>query len=175
MNFKEGTRRLALLVGGFGVIGGCFGSYLELKSALQQRAMHNTFERLAASDDVTKERKCRLLGSASGCSLASAQADDFADIAQPLTFKNKSSMREDWSKMSKKEQYKFLNSLNAQEQEQFAANMGWKHAPVDFDALAAKYGGVDAPGQPQNNHTPTCPTHPSRIGRRLPRNWTGRN
>jgi hypothetical protein len=68
MNFREGIRRLALLAGCFGVIGGAFGSYLELKPANKQKASHDRFERLAASDVVQKERKCRLLGYESGCS-----------------------------------------------------------------------------------------------------------
>jgi hypothetical protein len=68
MNFKEGMRRLALLAGCFGAIGGAFGSYLELKPASKQKSAHDRFERLATSDLVQKERKCRLLGYESGCS-----------------------------------------------------------------------------------------------------------
>jgi hypothetical protein len=108
MNFKEGIRRLALLAGCFGAIGGAIGSYLELKPANKQKAAHDRFERLATSDVVQKERKCRLLGDEPGCSqielppnatlvapesgkkkntdpnAATAEPDDFADIAKPL-------------------------------------------------------------------------------------------
>jgi hypothetical protein len=100
MNFKEGTRRFALLVGCLGSIAGGFGSYLEMKPAIKQKAAHDRFERLATSDVVQKERKCRLLGHESGCSNAdpsgwevvdvspisakAKQEDDFADIAKPL-------------------------------------------------------------------------------------------
>jgi len=57
MNLREGTRRLALLLGVVGAIGGCFVSCLELQQVLPQRALHNRFEQLAASDIVTMERK----------------------------------------------------------------------------------------------------------------------
>jgi hypothetical protein len=56
MNLKEGTRRLALLLGAIGAIVGGFASYLELQSILNQRERHNKFERLAASDVVKNER-----------------------------------------------------------------------------------------------------------------------
>jgi|GEM_PF-1357601 len=67
MNLKEGTRRLALLLGVAGMIGGGFVSYVELQAVLSQRARHNRFEQLAHSYDILKERKCRLLGYDSGC------------------------------------------------------------------------------------------------------------
>ena len=67
MNLKEGTRRLALFLGAVGVIFGGFASYLELQSVLNQRERHAKFELLANSDNAQKERKCRLLGYASGC------------------------------------------------------------------------------------------------------------
>lgn len=56
MNFKEGTRRLALFMGAVGAILGGFASYLELQSVLGQRERHNKFEQLAASDVVKNER-----------------------------------------------------------------------------------------------------------------------
>jgi hypothetical protein len=68
MNLREGTRRLALLLGAVGAILGGFVSYLELQTVLSQRSQHNKFEQLTASDVVTQERKCRLLGYYSGCS-----------------------------------------------------------------------------------------------------------
>jgi hypothetical protein len=68
MNPREGTRRLALLLGAVGAIFGGFASYLELHTILEQRARHNRFEQLAASDVVQRERKCLLAGMTSGCS-----------------------------------------------------------------------------------------------------------
>jgi hypothetical protein len=68
VNLREGTRRLALLLGVVGAILGGFASYLELQTVLNQRARHNKFEQLAASDVVKHERKCRLAGILSGCS-----------------------------------------------------------------------------------------------------------
>ena len=54
MNLREGTRRLALLLGVVGALFGGFVSYLELQSVLDQRARHNKFERLATMDAVKK-------------------------------------------------------------------------------------------------------------------------
>ncbi len=56
MNLREGTRRLALLLGTVGAILGGFVSYGELQSVMSQRARHNKFEQLAASD-VVKQAK----------------------------------------------------------------------------------------------------------------------
>ena len=49
VNLREGTRRLALLLGIIGAISGGFGSYSELQTIREQRARHNRFEQLAAS------------------------------------------------------------------------------------------------------------------------------
>ncbi len=57
MNLREGTRRLALLLGAVGTILGGFGSYLELQTVLSQRVRHDQFEALANSDVVRQERK----------------------------------------------------------------------------------------------------------------------
>lgn len=57
MNLREGTRRLALLLGVLGAIAGGFVSYLEWQEIQSQRARHNKFEQLAASDVVQQERK----------------------------------------------------------------------------------------------------------------------
>lgn len=104
MNFREGIRRLALLVGCFGAITAGFGSYLQLKPVMKQRVDHDRFARLVSSDDVQKERKCRLLGYTPLCSQiqlpanatlvapdepkgwepVAKQEDDFAAIAKPL-------------------------------------------------------------------------------------------
>ena len=57
MNLKEGTRRLALLLGAVGAILGGSASYMELQTTLSQRARHNRFEQLSNSDVVQQERK----------------------------------------------------------------------------------------------------------------------
>jgi hypothetical protein len=57
MNVREGTRRLALLLGVVGAILGGFASYVELQTILNQRALQAQFEQLAASDVVQQERK----------------------------------------------------------------------------------------------------------------------
>jgi hypothetical protein len=57
MNLKEGTRRLAMLLGVIGLILGGFASYMELQTTLEQRANHIKFDQLAASDVVQQERK----------------------------------------------------------------------------------------------------------------------
>jgi hypothetical protein len=57
MNFREGMRRLALLLGVAGAILGGFASCVELQTTLDQRARHNRFEQLANSDVVRQERK----------------------------------------------------------------------------------------------------------------------
>jgi len=57
MNLREGTRRLALLLGVVGAILGGFASYSELQSIKGQRASYAKFEQLANSDVVKQERK----------------------------------------------------------------------------------------------------------------------
>jgi len=57
VNLREGTRRLALLLGVVGAICGGFVSYSELQSVMEQRASYAKFERLAASGVVQQERK----------------------------------------------------------------------------------------------------------------------
>jgi hypothetical protein len=57
MNLREGTRRLALLLGAVGAIIGGFASYMQLQTVLDQRARHNRFEQLATSDVVQQVRK----------------------------------------------------------------------------------------------------------------------
>lgn len=56
MNLREGTRRLALLLGAVGAILGGFVSYLEFQSILNQKEHHNKFEKLANSDVVRQEQ-----------------------------------------------------------------------------------------------------------------------
>lgn len=57
MNLREGTRRLALLLGVAGAIVGGFASYMELQTTLTQRTAHEHFERLANSAIVQQQRK----------------------------------------------------------------------------------------------------------------------
>jgi hypothetical protein len=57
MNLKEGTRRLALLLGVVGAGLGAFAAYLELQTALAQRTRHDKFEQLAMVDVVQRQRK----------------------------------------------------------------------------------------------------------------------
>jgi hypothetical protein len=49
MNLREGTRRLALLLGAVGAIVGGFASYSELQTIREQLASHYRFEQLAVS------------------------------------------------------------------------------------------------------------------------------
>lgn len=57
MNLKEGTRRLALLLGVVGALLGGFLSYSLLQSNLQERAEHRQFEHLEASKAVQQDRQ----------------------------------------------------------------------------------------------------------------------
>lgn len=62
MNLREGTRRLALLMGIVGAILGGFASYYELQTVqtvLRERADHKQFEQLANSDAVSRERQMK--------------------------------------------------------------------------------------------------------------------
>ncbi len=62
MNLREGTRRLALLLGLVGAILGGVVSYAQLQSLMRQRADHQRFEQLANSEVVQQERKARQAG-----------------------------------------------------------------------------------------------------------------
>lgn len=59
-NLKEGTRRLALLLGVAGAILGGLISYAKVQSVLSQRTQHVSFEQLANSDAVRQERNWHL-------------------------------------------------------------------------------------------------------------------
>lgn len=56
MNLREGTRRLALLLGVMGAILGGIASSVELQTVLSQRARQNTFERFTTSKTVQQAR-----------------------------------------------------------------------------------------------------------------------
>jgi hypothetical protein len=62
LNLREGTRRLALLLGVSGAIICGVASYLELQDIQSQRACYNRFEQLAASDVVKQERNNLITG-----------------------------------------------------------------------------------------------------------------
>jgi hypothetical protein len=57
LNLREGTRRLALLLGIVGAILGGIVSYIELQSVMHARADHQRFEQLANSQVVQQKRK----------------------------------------------------------------------------------------------------------------------
>ena len=57
MNLREGTGRLALLLGAVGTILGDFASGTEVQSVISQRTAHKMFEQLGNSDVVKQERK----------------------------------------------------------------------------------------------------------------------
>lgn len=57
MNLREGTRRLALLLGAGGFLFGGFVSYFELNDLLNQHRLHNQFSALADSVEVKKLSK----------------------------------------------------------------------------------------------------------------------
>ena len=60
MNLREGTRRLALLLGVAGAIYCGVFSYVQLQSTMRQRADHRRFERLANSRVVQQDRESLL-------------------------------------------------------------------------------------------------------------------
>ena len=62
MNLREGTRRLALLLGVAGAILGGFVSYFQLQSTMRRRAEHKRFEQFANSEVLQRERKVRQAG-----------------------------------------------------------------------------------------------------------------
>lgn len=66
MNLKEGTRRLALLLGAVGALVGGFTSYSELQSIKEQRASHDRFEQLAASPLAQQARRSLEISCADG-------------------------------------------------------------------------------------------------------------
>jgi hypothetical protein len=56
VNLREGTRRLALLLGVAGAILGGFVSYFQLQSTMRQRADHQRWAQLANSDAVKQAK-----------------------------------------------------------------------------------------------------------------------
>ena len=66
MNLREGTRRLALLLGVAGAIAGGFVSYSELQNVREQQASHNRFEQLSASPVAQQARESLEVACADG-------------------------------------------------------------------------------------------------------------
>ena len=60
MNLREGTRRLALLLGVVGAIFGGVVSYFQLQSTMRQRGNYQRFEKLANSQATSDQRNCIL-------------------------------------------------------------------------------------------------------------------
>ncbi len=82
MNLREGTRRLALLLGVVGAVLCGFFSYFLLQSTLEQSADHRRFEQLANSDAVQQERYLRFTKGQTG-DIPNAKPDDpYAGSAQ---------------------------------------------------------------------------------------------
>jgi len=86
VNLREGTRRLALLLGVLGAIAGGFASYLELQSVLSQRARHNRFEQLANSPVVQQARKFCFENSATPDKRPSVRWDRDGKLIPPYCF-----------------------------------------------------------------------------------------
>jgi len=86
VNLREGTRRLALLLGVLGAIAGGFASYLELQSVLSQRARHNRFEQLANSPVVQQARKLCFENSATPDKRPSVEWDRDGKLIPPYCF-----------------------------------------------------------------------------------------
>jgi len=66
MNLREGTRRLALLLGVVGAIVGGFPAYRELQSVREQQASHNRFQLLAMSSVAQQARRSLEVACADG-------------------------------------------------------------------------------------------------------------
>jgi hypothetical protein len=139
MNVKEGMRRSALLLGAAGAIVGGFASYLELQTVLSQRARHNEFERLAASDIVSSEHNAWPLA---------------------LRYAPKEAI-ESLRKLPESQQRSVIYTLTHDERADLLAKLKCAPSqwgvdstatvqgslsqidpPIDYDALAKKYGGT---------------------------------
>ena len=103
MNLREGTRRLALLLGGLGIIVGGFASYLFLQPALEQRARHSRFEQLANSDVVKQERKTL---QATPDFIPDDPIQDFIALSTPEQL-------EEFRQLSQEKQTKLLNEVRS--------------------------------------------------------------
>jgi hypothetical protein len=55
MNIREGTRRLALVVGVIGALAGLYPSFLMAPDLLRQRESHNLFQKLVSSTSVRND------------------------------------------------------------------------------------------------------------------------
>ena len=114
MNLREGTRRLALLLGVAGAILGGFVSYMELQTLLNQRARHSQFERLANSDVVKQEQN-----------------------SWPLTLRYKPDRAiETFRRLSKIEQHNVFDRLTSEEQGDLIAKLKCEPLPSGYPSTA---------------------------------------
>ena len=114
MNLKEGTRRLALLLGVAGAILGGFVSYMELQTLLNQRARHSQFERLANSDVVKQEQN-----------------------SWPLTLRYKPDRAiETFRRLSENEQQGVFDRLTSEEQGDLIAKLKCEPLPSGYPSTA---------------------------------------
>jgi hypothetical protein len=149
MNLREGTRRLALLLGVVGAIVGAFASYVELQTVLSQRARHNRFEQLAASDTVKNERNSWSL------TLRYAPKEAIEALRKLPEGQQRNVLRS----LTQEERVDLLEKLkcapsqwgvdstdtvqgNLSQVDRFADYQKPANPPVDYDALAKKYGGT---------------------------------
>ena len=153
MNLREGTRRLALLLGAVGAILGAFASYVELQTSLAQRMRHIEFERLAASDVVQQERKCRLAGIVSGCTDLPAEWS-VKPLFDPRTGERIQPKYSDLPNGAKVVSVPPQIDPKTGERIDLSARSTTKQpGQVDYDALAKKYGGTKIHG-PWENYAP---------------------
>jgi hypothetical protein len=82
MNLKEGTRRLALLLGMAGAILGCFASYSELGTIREQRVSNKRFEQLAASPVAQQARHSIEIACAQDPSNKQCGDDSYAPMSE---------------------------------------------------------------------------------------------
>lgn len=149
MNLREGTRRLALFLGAAGAIVGGFASYLELQSVLSQRERHNKFEQLAASDVVKNERNAWPLTLRYSPREAIEALRKLPEVQQRDVFRS----------LTQEERTDLLAKLkcastewgvgstatvqgNLSQVDPFAEYQKPANPPIDYEALAKKYGGT---------------------------------
>lgn len=151
MNVKEGVRRLALFLGVLGAVLGLFVSYLVLRDVLGATARYKAFELLAKSDAVQQERN--------SWSVTLAYTPDKAIE----TFRKlpANQQRDVFGRLTQDERSELVAKLKCEplpsgspstattlgNLSQVIAGHRTKSSPVDYDALAKKFGGVDAPAE----------------------------
>lgn len=106
MNLREGTRRLALIVGILGGIAGGVASYVVLSDLLEARERYTAFERLATSQAVKQGRASWLSNSATVKAL--------------------------WVASSPSERDNMMKSLTAEEKNKLTAELGIEGDTPEF-------------------------------------------